>query len=245
MLKRKEKITQRIDQGDYENVYVRCPVGHPNIYNRVTDLRTTDPIPSMQGLICEYKGCEVVFNISGDRVMRLKYRWFLDIKDTEFKQKRYRDCIWDICQAAESFFYQAIVNKEIDRNLLYRDSTGSIDLQRSNQARINHKITVENKQRSMKSATYNHLRTYFIEIYKTDCLNSPYDTSRKMKQDKRQWAFDVIERSDIGTMRNQVVHKYAYRPTRSEVEKYDEFIRALMWLEKYLNIKDSQDAIRD
>lgn len=238
-------MTQRIDQGDYENIYVECPVGHPNIYNRVTDLRTTDPIPSMQGLTCEHEGCGVAFDISGDRVVRIKYRWFLDIKDTAFKQKRYRDCVWAICQAAESFFYQAIVNKEIDRNPVYRDSTGSMDLQRSNQARSNHKIPVKGEQKPMRVVTYGPLMTYFTEIYKTDCLNSPYDTSRKMKQDKRQWAFDVIERSDIGTMRNQVVHKYAYRPTRSEVEKYDEFIRALMWLEKYLNIKDSLGVIRD
>lgn len=237
-------MPQRINKADYENIYVECPVGHFNTYNRVTDLKTTEPIQSRQGLVCEHENCEAVFDISGDRVVRIKYRWFLSIKDTVFREKKYRDCIWAICQGAESFFYQAILNKEIDRNPLYRNPDGSINMNSSNQARKDYRVG-KKKLKPIKQATYGDLKDHFIRLYKKDCLHNEYDTARKLKEDKRQWAFDTINRSDIGTMRNNVVHKYAYRPTRSEVEKHDEFIRAIMWLEKYLNIKDSLDAIRN
>ena len=232
-------MVQTIKLADYENVYADCPAGHHNVYNRVTDLLTVQPISTPKSVKCEVDNCQINFTINKDSVRSLKYRWLFDRRRQLFLEKRYADCILAVCQGAEAFFYQAIINKAVDRNPSYRDAQGDIDLIASNQARINYRI----ENMPMHEATFAPLRRHFIELYKDDCLQNPYDTSRHRKSDKRQWSFDTIKYSDLGQKRNHVIHKYAYRPTKSEVESYDDFITAITWLEKYLNIRDSGRAI--
>lgn len=77
---------------------------------------------SGKDLECEY--CKKVFWATSDRVTFLKYRWFLEDLPIFKKQKRYGLYIFSLCQACETFMHQAIINKMIDTNPVYRDSEG-------------------------------------------------------------------------------------------------------------------------
>lgn len=234
-------MPQRI-KGDYENIVVDCPKGHKNIYNRVTDLGTTMPISYRAGLKCEAKGCLEIFNANGDRYTPVKYRWFLSKKDDLFLQKRYADCIAAICQATEAFLYQAIVNHEIDRNASIRNENGYVDTSTYDSMIRGLMIEQGGRPIPMNNATYGPLRDEFLRIYRA-YEHAPFDTSRHLKEDKRTESFDILEHSTIGTTRNNTVHKYAYRPTKDEVESFDELVAAIFWLEKYFDIKDSVNVL--
>jgi hypothetical protein len=41
-------------------------------------------------------------------------------------------------------------------------------------------------------------------------------------------------------MRNKVIHKQAYRPSLEEIEKFNNLIDAIYWLQSYLKVEDSK-----
>jgi len=49
----------------------------------------------------------------------------------------------------------------------------------------------------------------------------------------------VIEESKINDLRNKVIHKYAYRPSLSDIDQYENLIDAIYWVGMYLDVKDS------
>ena len=116
--------TTDIKEATYENIIVDCPYCHHEcVFNRISDLETTTPI-AKKDLKCQNKNCKESFRAIGDEVVPAKYRWFLDDLPFLKKNKKYGLYILTLCQACEVFMHQAIINKKIDKNPLYRDSRG-------------------------------------------------------------------------------------------------------------------------
>ena len=61
-----------------------------------------------------------------------------------------------------------------------------------------------------------------------------------LKEDKRCKCFCLLEKTQINSLRNKVVHKHAYRPSLEEINKYDCLVDAIRWLGLYLDVKDSK-----
>jgi len=228
----------------YENIYVDCPYcGKANIFNRISDLDNGIPISISYNVECQI--CKQKFNTSGDRIPIAEFRWFIDELPIYIKQKQYRLYILNLCQGVECFFSQAIINKLIDRNPDLRNDTGCVDLEKYNKARKDiYKKTVydlcgkRSKKKTFKNATFKDLRTIFLRLFEDERKNDNGNL-RKLKEDRRKKSFQEIKNTKINTMRNNIVHKQAYRPSLQEVKNFDSLIDALYYLRNYLDIKKS------
>lgn len=227
-----KSIDVEIRASGYENVYYDCPkCGKENILNRVSDLEGNVPIARLEGLVCENTKCRQIINIVSDRVVAAKYRWFFDELYILVARKEYRAYALTLCQGMEAFFYQAVVNKMLDREKAYRDDEGSLDLTSYNQARANYEKRIERY-------TFADMRHEFLKVYETERLKYT-PLGLRLRKDERKVSFDTVANTDIHTLRNAVVHKQAYRPAWHEIESYGELVSAVYWLGMYLDVKDS------
>jgi hypothetical protein len=245
-----KKLSSRIKEATYENIFVDCPYCHKEcIFNRVSDLDTIMPI-SGKDLECEY--CKKIFWALSDRATSAKYRWFLDDLPLLKRNKRYGLYIFALCQSCEIFMHQAIINKLIDTNPVYRDSEGYFCGKNKAGADTYNEIYEEfcNKKfngitnnglkdkTQYKKSAFDKLRKLFLHIF-DDARKNELPTLKKLKEDRREKCFCVIENTDINKTRNDIAHKDAYRPSFCDVQKYDELIDSLYWLGTYLGVKDS------
>ena len=229
-----------IKMASYENIYMDCPYCNTeNIYNR-RSAGIGDCISRLEGLRCQ--NCEELFVVKGDTVVSGRWKWFLDIDRHFYKErKEYRLYILGLCQTCECFFEQAIVNELVDRNPEIRNNANSWKEKRRNLD----KDYVENLCGKRKNnggykfnkAAFGDLRRIFLYQFDED---RKFDNGnlKSLKEDKRESSFKCIEESEIGTMRNNVIHKTAYRPSLSEIESFDCLISSLYWLSEYLKVKD-------
>lgn len=244
------KVSSKIKKATYENIFVDCPYCRSEcIFNRVSDLRTIMPITG-QDLKCEY--CEKIFWASCDRVTLAKYKWFLDDLPLLKKNKAYGLYVFALCQVCEMFMHQAIINKLIDTNPEYRDCEGRFcvnnrvgadaynEIYQSFCNKPIKKITNDGLKcgTKYKKCTFNDLRKLFLYVFDAARRNK-LPSLRKLKEDKRQEYFHVLENTKINETRNDVVHKYAYRPSFSDLQTYDELIDCLYWMGIYLDVKES------
>lgn len=95
--------TVRIKLGTYENVDADCPTcGKTSRYNRVSDLKTTEPIPG-KDVACLQPDCRQTFRIISDTINPRHEMLVYDCYDL-IKEKRYAQCILNLCQAWECYF---------------------------------------------------------------------------------------------------------------------------------------------
>lgn len=218
-----------IKTAGYENIYFDCPFCHyENVLNRVSDLDGSNAIARLDSVLCEK--CKGSFSIICDRVTFAKYRWFIDELEIFKKKKMYRTYVLNLCQGMEMFFYQAIINKNFDRNPNFRDNGHIIP------EKYNNEIKEYNSK--TKKWTFNQMRSEFLETFKEE-RNNYIPQGRKPKEDRRDECFGLIEKTKINELRNKVVHKHAYRPSLEEINEYDCLVNAIGWLGLYLDIKDS------
>lgn len=246
-----KKLSSQIKEATYENIFVDCPYCHKEcIFNRVSDLHTIMPI-SGSDLKCEQ--CEKIFWTLGDRVTSAKYRWFLDDLPLLRKNKFYGLYILALCQSCETFMHQAIINKLINTNPVYRDSEGyfcgknkagaDADYNEIYEEFCNKKFNeiINNGSKckiQYKKLAFGKLRILFLHIF-DDARKNELPTLKKLKKDRREECFCVIKNTGINQTRNYIAHKDAYRPSFCDVQKYDELIDCLYWLGTYLEVNDS------
>lgn len=220
----------QIKAAGYENIYLDCPFcSTENILNRVSDLGGNNAVSRLDGVLCEK--CGKSFDIVGDRVSSAKYRWFINELDILKEKKMYRSYVLNLCQGLEAFFYQAIINKRFDRNPDFRNEDNRIILGKYNNERKEY-------DKHIKTWAFDAMRTEFLTIFKEEQENY-IPQGRKLKEDKRCKFFSLIEKTEINSLRNKVIHKHAYRPSFEEINKYDSLINAIYWLDLYLDVKDS------
>ena len=191
-------------------------------------LKTIEPISGKE-FTCE--NCNKVFRASSDRATIAKYRWFLDDLFFLRSNKRYSLYVVILCQSLEMFFYQAIINNEFDRNHNLRDEEGRINVEKYNQG-------IKEYDDCIEKLTFVPMREKFIEIYKEE-INEYRPRGIELKKDRREECFDAIKKTNINQLRNNVIHKYAYRPSLADIKKYESLIDAIYWLGLYLDVKDS------
>lgn len=219
----------RIKTAGYENIYFECPFCHyENILNRVSDLGGNNAIERLDSVLCEK--CKKPFSIIGDRVTLAKYRWFTDELEIFKEKKMYRTYVLNLCQGLETFFYQAIINNNFDRNPDFRNN-GHIILEKYNNKRKEY-------DKNIKAWTFNKMREEFLRVFKKERENY-LPKGIELKEDKRCKCFCLLEKTQINSLRNKVVHKHAYRPFLEEINKYDCLVDAIYWLGLYLDVKDS------
>src|SRR5690349_9162011 len=87
----------------YETFEAECPAcGHWNIFNRVSDFKTVEPI-AFKTVIC--LDCQNDFNINGDQINSAYEMLIFDCYKLK-SIKRYSYCILNLAQAYEVFFSQ-------------------------------------------------------------------------------------------------------------------------------------------
>lgn len=219
--------------GGYENIYVDCPFcGKENIYNRISD-NVGDDISFKKNISCQY--CLEPFSISGDEVVFGRWNWLINDLDRLKKNKEYRLYILNLCQACENFFMQAITNKLVDRNPEIR-TNGYISSELWNK-KYNELFTSK-----FKKATFTPLRTRFLDEFNEE-KEKNNGNLHKMKYDKREECFECIKDTIIGDIRNNVIHKYMYRPSLKEIESFEKLKNSVIWLQRYLDVRDSQSVL--
>lgn len=237
----------RKHRANYENIIVTCPCcGKENIFNRVTDLCTTQPIAG-KNVNCLNNKCGKPFRIVGDIVNPPHELLIFDCYEF-IARKQYIHCIISLSQAYEVFFNQYFLAE-----LLYKPFSRDRKLNILNQLLE----TMENK---FKKYTFDSMRSlflYYITTFKPPinlteaeriikCLP---DKPKKIKDTEIQRFGDKklvplllkVKKSTINELRNNVIHKKAYRPTREEAENAFEETKAnllpLTWhLKLYRNI---------
>lgn len=226
-LKSKEKHTYDIVEciPDYENFKALCPYcNHWNIFNRVSDLKTVEPIWT-KNVTCQF--CNKEFHIGYDQV-GTNYNKLIFQCPELIKQKEYMTTIIILCIAYEMFFQTVLYHYLVDRFSLQ-----------------DKKILTELLDNSIAKFTFNKLYNEFIKIVifvnnkkniSVACAkcyienidgNSVKDLKTKLQLIKNKELkksllilFDLNNKQkSINYIRNKVVHKNGYRPTKEEVEK--------------------------
>lgn len=220
-------------RGGYENIYFTCPhCDTENVKNRRTDIGHTRPISGMES-ICD--NCKQKVWLNGDRADHVKYKWFLFDLDRLKREKNYQAYVLSLCQCLEAFFVQALLNKLVTRNPLFRNDDGMVDLEQDNFVR-------RQLDEAWKSVGFEELRKTFNSEFK-EYSTSFTSLGNKNIIDRRKESFKAVRTTNINKLRNKVVHSTAYRPTLAEIEEYDDLVSAIHWLGNYLDVIDTTDLI--
>ncbi len=236
---------------NFENFIAKCPhCGFRNIYNRVSDLQDTHPI-SYREVICLKPECRNPFYINGDIAAPVYQMIIFDCHNL-LKQKRYIYCILNLTQACEIFFslYARI-------QLIYRHYSAK----EHNICKMNELLILFNQK--VKTYTFAKLRNLFINLVMLENMSGDLNESEDMLNTISEFTVepsnriiaqvedhkirDLLQRlksSEINILRNKVIHKYAYRPSKEETEcLFKETKKILYSLTALLNIKTDETNI--
>jgi hypothetical protein len=236
----------------YENVTVACPhCGHENVYNRASDLRTFKHLDREKAICLK---CSQPFSIISDYVGEKHEYLIYDCYELE-ALKKYMYCIINLCVACEAFFMKAIETKllwEPWKAKVFRRDTGVFN---DYCTRLHDKAG---------RYPYGKLRNVFLDLYVYDkvftCAEDidqyvdnissfaskpPKDEEISEYQDQQTRTLLLqLKRLTINEARNGVAHKYAYRPTRQDVEKHLDEVRSVVFgLQAALKLKHQESYI--
>jgi len=236
-----ESINIRISS--YENVIADCPCcDHVCIFNRASDLHTFEPIGG-RNVRCTDYNCRKPFRIISDSVNERHEMLVYEC----YELKQYMYCILNLATAYEMFF-----GLFLRANLLYKPFAQDPNPDNLNQmnclsVKLNSKI---------KKYTFSPMRQLFLsEVTNktpiTDLLIaeerilslSPQETpvSRIEALDDKDLVqlLRALKNTEVYRVRNNVVHKQAYRPTKEEAAKYFEEAKFILFqLTRRLDIRD-------
>ena len=217
----------------YENLYAVCPsCGRENIFNRATDLKRHGPIGNTR-VQCHFPDCLGRFRLYGD-LMSPAYAMLINDCYELMQAKHYAYCILNLAQAYEVFFSQYLRVQ-----FLYRPAAAEFDRGNHNVSHLNdlRKLLYQN----VKKLTFAPLRNLFVN---TTLRGRSLASLSEAENDIREFSKNLSEPSKerirkagraiddgivallLGLMvckttelRNDVVHKLAYRPTLQQVNR--------------------------
>ena len=221
----------------YENFVAECPwCRNENIFNRATDLKYLSPI-GFRTVSCLNSECSKPFKIKGDSVNSAHETLVLDCYEL-LQFKHYMNCILTQAQAYEVFF-----NLFFRVELLYKPfaTDPDKDIDRLNDLARQLAKKVENY-------TFGPMRALFLHQLVSGSIPSTLHESEvaiaaldDRPKDPRDIELDslsdtelagilkALKATKINKLRNQVVHKRAYRPTREETELALEETRSIIF----------------
>lgn len=211
---------------NYETVSAKCEHCQSLcIFSRIDDLRETMPI-SGRRVGCPH--CDKQFWINGDTI-NSAYQFLVDDAKDHFRIKRYMPAIASLAQAWEvffaactlstyvyrPFFSAAAVDRDVDElNRLYRELHEAIKSFTWFPMRnlVLNMLLVEPHPATIVDAT-----AHIAQLSAFANEPSPRAISAVADTRKRE-TLEGLAALTVGRLRNNVVHKHAYRPTRAEVE---------------------------
>ena len=232
----------------YENFLAECPLcGKENIFNRASDLKTFEPISGLD-VSCQNDHCRKPFRIIGDSVNCAHEMLIFDCYEL-LERKHYMNCLLSLAQAYEVFF-----SLFLRVELLYKPFATD-----PNQDLAEFNRLSEALQEKIKHHTFVPMRALFLQHIVAryspknliesaviigdlpDHPAGPKDTAIEGLADaKLVPLLKALKATSIHTLRNHVVHKHAYRPTRDEVEATLEETRSILFpLTRHLQLYDN------
>lgn len=211
---------------NYETVGATCDhCQAPCIFSRIDDFGETMPI-SGRRVVCFRCGKE--FWISGD-TMNTAYQFLIDDAEDHFRRKRYMPAIASLAQAWEVFFATCALSTYIYRPF-FAAAPADRDLDELNRLfRELHDMIKPFTWFPMRNVVLNMLlveprpdtmvdaATHMTQLSAFGNEPSPKTIAAVLDTRKRE-ALEGLTGLTVGRLRNNVVHKHAYRPTRAEVE---------------------------
>jgi len=234
----------------YENYEVACPIcGERNVLNRITDIKS---IGAACGKPVQCLHCGGDFLIIGDNVDEI-YEYLLnDCKDL-IKQKRYRFCLLNLCQACEAFFMKCI-----DIKLLWEPYRRGVFGTDNRKYKIFDDFA-EKTHKKFKKFTYLKLLNVFFDLYlynkaflSQDEISDYVENLRKFPKSELSdneirikstgiqcELFLELKELKINEIRNDTAHKDGFRPTLANAQEYLKKVRRIIEkMEEALNLTD-------
>lgn len=216
----------RNKRASYENFVAECPsCGKESIFNRASDLGTLKPIAG-RDVSCQSTDCRKPFRILGDSVNSAHEMLIFDCYDL-LERKHYMNCILSLALAYEVFF-----SLFFRVELLYKPFATDPDQDLADLNRLS-----EDLREKLQKHTFAPMRALFLQHIVAgrsskdladaaavvaglpDSPRDPKDTAIESLGDaKLVPLLKALKATSINTIRNRVVHKQAYRPTRDEVD---------------------------
>ena len=231
----------------YENFVAECPsCRRENIFNRASDLKTFEPIAGLN-VSCQSAACGKPFRIRGDSVNSPHEMLIFDCYEL-LDRKHYMNAVLSLAQAYETFF-----SLFFRVELLYKPFGADPD---QNLSELNE--LAEALQKKISDHTFRGMRALFLQhLVSRPAAENLADAAAVIAGlpdrpgDPKDVAIDSVgdlklvpllkslKATTINMLRNQVVHKRAYRPKREEVESVLQEARSILFpLTHHLQLHD-------
>jgi hypothetical protein len=221
----------------YENFVAECPwCRKDNIFNRASDLHTFEPIAG-RDISCQSADCRKPFRIVGDSVNSAHEMLIFDCYEL-IERKHYMNCILSLAQAYEVFF-----SLFFRVELLYRPFAFDPDQEMADLNSLSKEL-----HEKIKKYTFAPMRALFLSYIGAShppktlaeassvvsaLPNNPKDPSDAAIEShsdvKLVSLLKALKRTNIHSLRNQIVHQRAYRPTREQVGEALEETRSILF----------------
>ena len=239
----------RIKDAGYENLTVACPWCNCEcIYNRASDIGTFEPISGRE-VQCTGNSCRKLIWIYSDSVNERHEMLVYECYQL-LERKQYMYCILNLATAYEMFFslflrvYLLYKPYAADAN---SGLSGSLDKVNELSATLHHKI---------EHLTFPRMRNLFLsEVTNTTPVTDLLSAEQRIlslrpREDTPDSKIEALgdgnlvqvlkdlKSTDIHNVRNAVVHKQGYRPTKEEAEKYFQEARSILFpVTVYLDLR--------
>jgi hypothetical protein len=232
-----ENPAARSKRTSYENVVAECPsCGRENIFNRASDLRTFEPIAG-RDIFCQAADCGKPFRIVGDSVNSAHEMLVFDCYEL-LERKHYMKAVLSLAQAYELFF-----SLFFRVEFLYRPFGADSDQELADLNQLSEAL-----HEKLKEHTFAPMRALFLQNMVSrpqpkslaeaaalvaalpDHPGDPKDAAIDGVADAKMVPLlKALKATSINSLRNRVVHKQAYRPTREEAKDALEEARSILF----------------
>lgn len=233
----KDIPTARNRYTSYENFVAECPwCLKDSIFNRASDLQTFEPIAGLD-VLCQSEDCHKPFRIVSDSLNNAHEMLILDCNEL-IERKHYMACILSLAQAYEVFF-----SLFFRVELLYKPFASDPDHEIAD---LNHLSNELHKR--IEKQTFAPMRKLFLShvvagqspktlAEASDLVSALPNRPGNLKDGAIESLADAklvsllkaLKEAKIHTLRNRVVHKGAYRPTREQVDAALDEARSILF----------------
>ena len=211
----------------FENFKAVCPhknCDYENIFNRASDLKTLKFI-SFKEVTCE--SCGEPFRIKGDYASNI-YQYLIDDCYELIKEKKYMYVILNCSQSFEAFFSLAIrckyLYKLFQKKSITFDKLNNLDGDLSDSIsdlgfnKLRNLFLRSNFKKNLSS--YSDIKNAIDSLNEKKYQETPSDDRiREMTEQDLSEILIEIKEVEINTLRNDIVHQSAYRPTLKKAKK--------------------------
>jgi hypothetical protein len=237
-----------IESKDYETITARCDgCGSLCTFNRVDDIG--DPGPYYSGSYVGCPECGRPFWVFGDAIEPAYELLILDAEQ-HMRAKHYMLCVTSLAQAWEMFFatfaYSHYVYRPFHHNARYPGRTERFDGLSKQLGDAIWSFTFHPLRNVLVNTVVEGVRPRTLDESEVAIARIKGDNFGQRPAKARVDAFSdssvrtvllQLQELRIGELRNRVVHKYAYRPRRGEIEECSDEIRVLYRAKGRLSVR--------